>query len=102
MLDRVYDDPLLSQHTYYLKFVDILKVSNAVKMSMVIICSHHLTSRAVGVSLTDTLIDGLAYGEVNVASSDIGLLITSWNNAVGWLKSHIPVSSPVRDMNTYE
>ena len=99
MLDRVYDDPLLSQHTYYLKFVDILKVSNAVKMSMVIICSHHLTSRAVCVALTDTLIDGLAYGKINVASSDISLLITSWNNAVDSLKSHVPVSSPVRDMN---
>ena len=102
MLDRVYDDPLLSQHTYYLKFVDILKVSNAVKMVMVIICSHHLTSRAVCVALTDALINGLAYGEVNLASSDIGLLITSWNNAVDWLKSHVPFSSPVRDMNTCE
>ena len=102
MFDRVYDDPLLSQHTYYFKLIDILKVSNAVKMSMIIICSHHLTSRAVCVALTDTLINGLAYGEVNVASSDIGLFITSWNNAVDWLKSHVPVSSPVRDMNTCE
>lgn len=102
MLDRVYDDPLLSQHTYYFKLVDILKVSNAVKMPMVIICSHHLTSRAVGVALTDVLIDRLAYGKVNVAISDVALLITSWNDAVDWLKSHVPASSSVRDMNTCE
>ena len=86
---------MITLRTYHCKLIGVLKVPNAVDSLIPIMCGYHLTGRAVGVAWTDACWESFAYGEIHLATTDVGLSITSWNDTVFCLNSHAPVGSSV-------